>query len=69
MVSSEEKIAQKWRCPVTDVEYHEGAGSEYTRSLTKGSTGSVVIQSSTYQRLSDANSGMYMNFKRRPRRH
>ena len=43
------------------MEYHEGAGSEYTRSLTRGSTGSVVIESSTYPRLSNANSGMYMN--------
>ena len=51
------------------MEYHEGAGSEYTRSLTRGSTGSVVIESSTYPRLSNANSGMYIHLKRRPRRH
>ena len=43
------------------MEYHEGAGSEYTRSLTRGSTGSVVIESSTYPRLSNANSGKYIH--------
>lgn len=55
--TSEEKITQKWRCPVTDVEYHESAGSEYTKSLTRGTTGSVVIESSTYPRLGSTSGG------------